>query len=457
MTGAIVGDLAAWTWLNDHDAFYPRLISDKAKTSASSETIFTASNALLGNPEIEREKYEQLFRPKVGEERCYDTLMRAIVIGWLYEEHQLSDNVQKYSLHEEKEDWYAAHFLAKLICALRNGATKKAAAQVAHIDTFRSFTKQDHWKTGCGTLSMLVRAWMAFYDAFDFTSALHNAMKLPGDKYVNGILVGSLAEAMYGCEVMMLKKKYCANKETIHKIELPKEIEDRLINIKRYEQSIRMFFPKNAATTNVERHQWVEAQLPDPWNKQKFGEEMHRRILKAFYPGWDDRYGLYFDDGWIYGYRSGFLLSRFQMKAEENGRYSIVNFQTPSDGNEQLAPLSITEGLYSIEFRWYLCSDEAAPTNLQYCKYYRGQPECPDVFRNTVEGDFWYGEMMFITNKISMEEWKRTASEIKKNLSGRKQEYANKLSPEQFAILIYIETLFSKWRPWDSMEWIYKY
>ena len=30
MIGAIIGDLAAWTWENNHEKFYPSLISEKA-------------------------------------------------------------------------------------------------------------------------------------------------------------------------------------------------------------------------------------------------------------------------------------------------------------------------------------------------------------------------------------------------------------------------------------------
>lgn len=33
MLGAIIGDLAAWTWENDHESFYPKLVSQEAKLS----------------------------------------------------------------------------------------------------------------------------------------------------------------------------------------------------------------------------------------------------------------------------------------------------------------------------------------------------------------------------------------------------------------------------------------
>ena len=49
---------------------------------------------------------------------------------------------------------------------------------------------------------------MAFYDSFDYGSALHNAMKLPGDRHLNAIIVGALADAMYGCDMYLVKKKY---------------------------------------------------------------------------------------------------------------------------------------------------------------------------------------------------------------------------------------------------------
>lgn len=454
MTGAIIGDLAAWTWLNDHDAFYPRLVSEDAKTSVYSDTIITASDALLSNPEMEREEYERLFRPKNTIERSIDTLMRAIVVGWLYEEDELSDSVQKYSLPEEKEDWYAAHFLAKLICALRNGATKKAAAQVEHCGTFRSFTKDVQWKTGTGTLSMLVRAWMAFYDAFDFTSALHNAMKLPGDKHVNGILVGALAEAMYGCEVMMLKKKYCSEGEAWKHIIIPGATRNLVERMQQYERKVRKFFPKNYAMTNVELHHWASALWPSHVQKDGLSEEAHRRILKAFYTGWDNRNGFYLDDGWVYVYRSCCLISRFQFK-EEKGQYSIVNVQKPDEVAD--VSIAIEEAMYAAMSGWYMFSGEEAPANLQYCKYYRGEPECPASIRGTVKGDLWYGEMMFITNNIDLEEWTKEAQEIKNALSGKKLELANKYPIEQFAIIVYIETLFSKWRPYDDMNWVFEY
>jgi len=47
MLGAIIGDLAAWTWEHDKEAFNKYLISENAKLSEYGATaIFTASSVL---------------------------------------------------------------------------------------------------------------------------------------------------------------------------------------------------------------------------------------------------------------------------------------------------------------------------------------------------------------------------------------------------------------------------
>jgi len=39
MIGAFIGDLAAWTWENDHDKFYPQLFSEVAQKSVYSDVM----------------------------------------------------------------------------------------------------------------------------------------------------------------------------------------------------------------------------------------------------------------------------------------------------------------------------------------------------------------------------------------------------------------------------------
>ena len=137
------------------------------------------------------------------------TVMRAIVIGWLYDtEAETTSAFQQYGFTYDKEDWYAGAFMWKLIFALRHGASKKDALMVENVSSFKGFVEDISWNEQSSILGILIRAWGAFYSSYDFGSALHRAMELPDDRHLNGILVGALADAMYGSDRYMVKAKY---------------------------------------------------------------------------------------------------------------------------------------------------------------------------------------------------------------------------------------------------------
>ena len=354
MIGAFIGDLAAWTWEHDHNKFYPQLFSDEAQKSVYSDVMLFTAKTLLENPNISRDEFMRMHQcyfgignAKVNAE--YD-LLRSIVIGWMYDEDSISHAIHFYCLCDDKEELYASHFMAKLICMLRTGSTKIDAAQVEFCGTFRSFTKEEHWKTGDGVLSYLVRAWMSFYDAFDFGSTIHNAVKKKGNIILNTILAAALADAMYGCENYFVKKQYDGGCY----IERLSFIDNSLYDLSRAK---RNFFPKNNARTNVERHLW--AYTPCPISDKVISKELKQRIIKAFYTDWENRFGFYLDDGWIYVYRSFVLLSRFKLKESSDGTYRIVQYQK-SDESElyDLDNNAIGCAMYSVEHNWDLVSGE---------------------------------------------------------------------------------------------------
>lgn len=202
MIGAFIGDLAAWTWQNERDKFYPHLVSDKAEKSVYADVLQMTIKTINDNPNIARDELMRLHRSRFGignaRQNAEFDVIRSIAIGWLFDS-DLSHAVHTYCLCDDKEGMYASHFLSSLIHALRHGATKETAAQVDFCGTFRSFTKEEHWKKGNGMLGYLVRAWMSFYDAFDYGGTIHNAIKQPGNTFLNCMLAGALADAMYGC------------------------------------------------------------------------------------------------------------------------------------------------------------------------------------------------------------------------------------------------------------------
>ena len=95
--------------------------------------------------------------------------------------------------------------------------------------------------------------------------------------------------------------------------------------------------------------------------------------------------------------------------------------------------------------------------NMQYCKYYRGENECSEKWKGTIQGRFWHGEMMFVTNNIPMDTYKQYAKDVLKNMKGEKRRNFLSYTEEQRAILIYIESLYSKWCPYDDLGWIWEY
>lgn len=344
MNGAILGDLAAWTWEQDKDLFFRKLVSSEASPSKMMKEMLLMGDtlALVRGSDI---KVHESLGMRISPEA---TMLRAIAIGWLYDtEAETASAYQEYGFAYDKEDWYAGAFMWNLIFALRHGASKKDALMVENVSSFKGFVEDISWKEQSSILGILIRAWGAFYSSYDFGSALHRAMELPGDRHLNGILVGALADAMYGSDRYMMKAKYgkgCWLKD--------------LVNVPSRFQALyrtgRTFFAKNCAMTNAERHVWKD--VANPYGDKIISRELRRRILKAFVPTFDDRYGFYLDDGYIYVYRSCRVLNRFKLSSMSDGTFRIVELQASEEAGYQFDPLM--EALYSVEYRWSRVSDD---------------------------------------------------------------------------------------------------
>lgn len=174
-------------------------------------------------------------------------------------------------------------------------------------------------------------------------------MELPGDRHLNGILVGALADAMYGCDRYMVKAKYGKGCSLTGLVNVPSRFQALY-------RAGRTFFAKNCAMTNVERHVWKD--VANPYVDKIISRELRRRILKAFQPTFDDRYGFYLDDGYIYVYRSCRVLNRFKLSSMSDGTFRIVELQASEEAGYQLG--AIQEALYSVEYRWNRVSDDYA-------------------------------------------------------------------------------------------------
>lgn len=344
MNGAILGDLAAWTWEQDKDLFFRKLVSSEASPSKMMKEMLLMADTLalvIGSDIKVHESLGMRISPEA-------TMLRAIAIGWLYDtEAETASAYQEYGFTYDKEDWYAGAFMWKLIFALRHGASKKDALMVENVSSFKGFVEDISWNEQSSILGVLIRAWGAFYSSYDFGSALHRAMELPGDRHLNGILVGALADAMYGSDRYMVKAKYGKGCSLTGLVNVPSRFQALY-------RAGRTFFAKNCAMTNVERHVWKD--VANPYVDKIISRELRRRILKAFQPTFDDRYGFYLDDGYIYVYRSCRVLNRFKLSSMSDGTFRIVELQASEEAGYQLG--AIQEALYSVEYRWNMVSGE---------------------------------------------------------------------------------------------------
>ncbi len=459
MIGALIGDLAAWTYEHNNQMFFKQLVADHggdAELSVYGKALLNAASYnLLVCPWIKTD-YEVT---KDRDGYVGQWLMWQIVAAWK-DINKLNAMPDCYAL--EKEEAYAKRFVNDLIRALRNGSSKSEAYYSTWA--FEDLSKTWKWKTNnstgnIGLLTYIFRAWDSFYRAFDYTSTIHNAVKWPGDKHLTAAIAGAFADAMYGCEISFIKEKYAKDKEPYHSIVIGGVGEKNgyhhalIREMFDYSFNQRSFYPKNCALTNVELHRWQP--VLNIFENISFSEEEYMDILKSARTDWDCRYGMYLDDGWIYVYRSHVILGRFQMQKLEDCWF-IINPQLSGEMPFKYFCLAIGCAM-SDGCRLFKGDLQNTMSILELCKYFNGEQEMPSKWKDKVKGNFWYGEMMLCKSHYNLQKMTENAERIIKKLKGEKLRFAQKYKPEQFALVVFIEQLYAKWNPYDSLDWVLEY
>lgn len=90
-------------------------------------------------------------------------------------------------------------------------------------------------------------------------------------------------------------------------------------------------------------------------------------------------------------------------------------------------------------------------------RYYKGEDRCPESFSGTTKEIFWNGEKSFADNVEDVDYWIEYGKQVKSTLSGVQLHYANKYTPIEFAIVVYIEIQYQSHDPYDDLRWIYEY
>ena len=163
-------------------------------------------------------------------------------------------------------------------------------------------------------------------------------------------LAGAFADAMYGCSYNMIKQKFVNENEIgAEWIEFPQGViqyyGDIINEIKQRVYEDRFFFKKNDALTNVERHIWKT--VDNTYSDLTIDDAFKLAIMRAYHTGWEQRYGVYFDNGWFYVYRSHHLLLRFKLVPKSDNTYRISNLQISNDNHARVEDLG--EVIYTLK------------------------------------------------------------------------------------------------------------
>lgn len=372
MVGAVIGDLAAWTWEHDKTWFYERLVSPEARLSGygllpvvmwpiinEGGTILKHRLYMICGKALMHSRADGVIIPDEWHRWAttdYDNaipfeLKVAMIIGAIVDSGFLPKERQSQVhwsslFHGGKQEGYAM-LMMRILRRLNEGATKDEAIYdiPSCVINYYPSGENHSWHD---LLEYITFAWRCFYYSWDFTSALHNAAKCPANRHLAMILTGAFAEAMYGCLYSMTKKKFGGNYEAIqYPTNVVKQYGKILVKARAYDYDHRYFFKKNDALSNVEKHCWQD--IDNPYSDWEIDEDKKKKLFRAYFTDWDNRYGVYLDEGWLYVYRSRCILLRFKLAALQDNTYRIVDMQMSNDDHANVEDLG--EVLYSINYK----------------------------------------------------------------------------------------------------------
>ena len=362
MIGGIYGDLAATTYLHRPEVFYKQLFDEKATLSEYGLSII-ATYALLTREEpnlnikISRERINKYFKDIYNAQLyispqarawAYDNafrysyvtsgmlLNRLATLGYFKNDHDKNSWIVVADQITDKEDGYARILLPQMIHLLRQGKTKDEVYKELP-DVFSMVRHNWNWKEQESTLCLLMRAWDCFYNSFDFGSAIHNAVRYPNSNTRQlASLTGLIAEAFYGCAYYFTKK--CFQSQNHIWLDIPQKIKnlypEECSGMVNFYRDNKLFYPKNNALTNVERHTFTP--INSIFNSFKISKSSYQKIKVAFFTDWDNRYGIYLDNGWFYCYRSFYVMGRYRIRPLNKG-FMICDVQQSEEKPKEWA------------------------------------------------------------------------------------------------------------------------
>lgn len=227
MTGALIGDLAAWTFLNGREAGRDGLVSSEARLSEVGLGVlgmFDVVQNMKPNDEWKAiYKRLSMYCPAFGPEgfkgaswesrwmipenvKRVMIIACAIVCGWFSKTHGMT-SLWSDRFHGTKEDLYVARLSITIANLLDKQPKEEAVRSTSYIldwhNTHGTCPELMHkFYDGVSPLSYASLAWECFDRSTDFESAIRNALDCrQGNKHMLCALTGAFAQAMYGCNI----------------------------------------------------------------------------------------------------------------------------------------------------------------------------------------------------------------------------------------------------------------
>ncbi len=259
--------------------------------------------------------------------------MRVAAVGWAFDTLEETENIAKLTAeitHNHPEGIKGAQATAAAIYMARTCSTKLEIKEYIQskygYDLSRTCDEiRPTYRFNESCAGTVPEAIIAFLDSSDFETAIRLAVSLGGDTDTLTCIAGGIAEAFYGMSNSIPETTISEydlinfEEETMNR--LPENLKKVVSEF--YQVIVsknKLFWAKNDSRTVWGGEQWIKTKLDD----KTLDEKSYRSFLKSYGPDWDMRFGVYYEDGWHYIYRSNFLVKKFKFQIQNDGLYHLI-------------------------------------------------------------------------------------------------------------------------------------
>jgi hypothetical protein len=268
--------------------------------------------------------------------------MRVAAVGWAFDTLDETENVAKLTAeitHNHPEGIKGAQATAAAIYMARTLSTKQEIKEYIESKYGYNLSRtcdeiRPSYRFNESCAGTVPEAIIAFLESSDFETAIRLAVSLGGDTDTLACITGGIAEAFYGMTNSIPETTISEynliyfEEQTINR--LPENLKKVVAEF--YQTIVsknKVFWAKNDSRTIWGEEQWIKTELDD----KTLDEESYRSFLKSYGPDWDMRFGVYYEDGWHYVYRSNFLLKKFKFQKQNDGLYHVIETYTTEHGS----------------------------------------------------------------------------------------------------------------------------